>query len=210
MRSSSATSTTRRSRSPTPRRVRSASLGVPSISPNQGNNPAFIVGNIAATAPVIADTTTYILPLATMGMWGKLYSFNAEYGLSAYDVPNLLKLDTQIASEPAVRAQFFVNYNSASTTATPNAGQVAVVLVRAHEPDAATVRGVRREDTALSATASRADGDRHEQDVAGLVGDSRRARPGGDRPHRVGRRRCPSPRRRSRRRWRNRPSRETR
>ncbi len=96
-----------------------ASLGVPSISPNQGNNPAFIVGNIAATAPVIADTTTYILPLATMGMWGKLYAFNAEYGLSAYDVPNLLKLDTRIASEPAVRAQFFVNYNSASTTATP-------------------------------------------------------------------------------------------
>jgi sphingomyelin phosphodiesterase acid-like 3 len=96
------------------------SLGVPSISPNQGNNPAFVVAEIASTPPTIVDTTTYALSLGAMGLWGKLYSFNAAYGLSAYTVPNLLKLDTRIASDSAVRAQFFDNYNSGSTTATPN------------------------------------------------------------------------------------------
>jgi hypothetical protein len=94
-------------------------LGVPSISPNQGNNPAFVVGNLAAGAPVIADTTTYVLPLGAMGMWEKLYAFNAEYGLSGYTVPNLLTLDDRIASDASVRAQFFDYYNSGSTTATP-------------------------------------------------------------------------------------------
>ncbi len=94
-------------------------LGLPAISPNQGSNPAFVVARISPVAPVIVDTTTYALPLGTMGLWGKLYSFNAEYGLSGYTVPNLLRLDTQIASDPTVRAQFFDNYNSGSTTATP-------------------------------------------------------------------------------------------
>jgi hypothetical protein len=94
-------------------------LGLPAISPNQGSNPAFVVASISPVAPVIVDATTYALPLATMGLWGKLYSFNAAYGLSAYTVPNLLQLDTRIASDPTVRAQFFDNYNSGSTTATP-------------------------------------------------------------------------------------------
>jgi sphingomyelin phosphodiesterase acid-like 3 len=98
-------------------------LGLPAISPNQGSNPAFVVAQISSVAPVIVDTTTYALPLGSMGLWGKLYSFNAEYGLSAYTVPNLLRLDNQIASDPTVRAQFFDNYNSGSTTATPNPGK---------------------------------------------------------------------------------------
>jgi sphingomyelin phosphodiesterase acid-like 3 len=98
-------------------------IGIPSISPNQGNNPAFIVGLFQPGSPAIADATTYALPLGTMQAWSKLYSFNAAYGLDAYDVPNLLTLQTAIAHDPTVRSTFFNYYNSGSTTATPDPGK---------------------------------------------------------------------------------------
>jgi hypothetical protein len=94
-------------------------LGIPSISPNQGNNPAFIVALVSPTSPMLTDTTTYALPLASLGAWSKLYSFNAAYGLQAYDSTNLLELQSSIASDTTIRRSFFNNYNSGSTTATP-------------------------------------------------------------------------------------------
>jgi sphingomyelin phosphodiesterase acid-like 3 len=94
---------------------------MPSITPSQGNNPAFTIGTISPTAPTIVDTTTYVLPLPQwQNGWIKLYSFNQAYGLTGYDAQNLLKLQATMARNERVRRQFFHYYNSASTTATPN------------------------------------------------------------------------------------------
>ncbi len=95
-------------------------LGIPSISPNQGNNPAFVVALFSPSQPAIVDTTTYALPLATMQGWSELYAFNAAYGLEGYDASNLLTLQSALSADPAVRTTFFANYNSGSTTATPD------------------------------------------------------------------------------------------
>ena len=95
-------------------------LGVPSISPDQGNNPAFVVAAIGGASPTIADTSTFILPLSSSSTWRSLYSFDSAYGLSAFDAPNLFKLQSGIANDTSTRATFFTNYNSASTTATPS------------------------------------------------------------------------------------------
>jgi hypothetical protein len=93
---------------------------IPSISPNQGNNPAFMTAIVQAEDPTIVDTTTYVLQLASMTGWMRLYSFNEAYGLQAFDAPNLLKLQGAMVTNLQVRNQFFENYNSASATATPS------------------------------------------------------------------------------------------
>jgi sphingomyelin phosphodiesterase acid-like 3 len=93
---------------------------MPSISPSQGNNPAFVVATIDPRGPFIADTTTYIFQLGDASpAWMRLYSFDEAYGLTAFDAPNLLRLQARMAQNPRVRRQFFHYYNSASATATP-------------------------------------------------------------------------------------------
>lgn len=99
-------------------------LVMPAITPVQGNNPAFMLASIGSAGPTIADTTTYVLPLASATpAWVKLYSFDQAYGLSAFDARNLHRLQTRMANDTAVRRQFFHYYNSASTTATPDPGK---------------------------------------------------------------------------------------
>ncbi len=93
---------------------------IPSITPSQGNNPAFVLAVVRPSRPAIADTTTYVLPLGSSSpVWTKLYSFDEAYGLTAFDAPNLLRLQAQMAKSEAVRRRFFDYYNSASATATP-------------------------------------------------------------------------------------------
>jgi sphingomyelin phosphodiesterase acid-like 3 len=93
---------------------------IPSITPSQGNNPAFVLAQVNPSGPVIADTTTYVLPLGSPSpAWTKLYSFDGAYGLTAFDAPNLLRLQARMAKSASVRRQFFHYYNSASSTATP-------------------------------------------------------------------------------------------
>ncbi len=93
---------------------------VPSITPSQGNNPAFVLADINSSGPTIADTTTYVLPLgAPSPAWSKLYSFDEAYGLASFDAANLLRLQARMAKNESTRRQFFHYYNSASTTATP-------------------------------------------------------------------------------------------
>lgn len=97
---------------------------VPSITPSQGNNPAFVLAQIEPSGPLIADTTTYVLPLGLPSpAWTKLYSFDEAYGLTAFDAANLLQLQARMAKNAGVRRRFFHYYNSASTTATPAPGK---------------------------------------------------------------------------------------
>jgi sphingomyelin phosphodiesterase acid-like 3 len=94
---------------------------LPSITPSQGNNPAFVLADVKPSGAAIADTTTYVLPLGSpSAVWSKLYSFDEAYGLTAFDAPNLLRLQARMAKSVSVRRQFFHYYNSASTTATPS------------------------------------------------------------------------------------------
>jgi sphingomyelin phosphodiesterase acid-like 3 len=93
---------------------------IPSITPSQGNNPAFVLAQIAPSGPLIADMATYVLALGRpLPSWTKLYSFDDAYGLTAFDAPNLLQLQARMAKNVGVRRRFFHYYNSASTTATP-------------------------------------------------------------------------------------------
>lgn len=93
---------------------------IPSITPSQGNNPAFVIGEINPSEPTIGNTTTYYLQLASISQgWTKLYSFNEAYGLTAFDAQNLLQLQSTMAKDTSVRARFFDYYNSGSKTATP-------------------------------------------------------------------------------------------
>ncbi len=94
---------------------------LPSITPSQGNNPAFVTAVVDPSGPTIVDATTYAFPLGIPSpAWAKLYSFDDAYGLSAFDAPNLLRLQARMARNAQLRRRFFVNYNSASTTATPS------------------------------------------------------------------------------------------
>jgi hypothetical protein len=91
---------------------------VPSISAVQGNNPAFIAARLGGAGGAIADTTTYVLPLGASSVgWKAEYSFDSAYGLSAFDTPNLTKLQATLAADLNVRTAFNAYYNSESTTA---------------------------------------------------------------------------------------------
>jgi hypothetical protein len=97
---------------------------VPSISPQQGNNPAFVVADVDPAGPAIANTTTYVFPLGSASRaWTKLYSFDEAYGLTAFDAPNLLRLQARMTKNVNLRHRFFHYYTSASTTATPDPGK---------------------------------------------------------------------------------------
>lgn len=93
-------------------------LIVPSISPVQGSNPAFVTADVDETTGVIRDTTTFVLPLEVPNAsWSKAYSFDAAYGRTAFDAPNLSALQTALGDSAALREVFAANYNSLSTVA---------------------------------------------------------------------------------------------
>jgi hypothetical protein len=95
-------------------------LVIPSISPIQGNNPAFVVGVVDA-AGSLADLTTYMLPLApAQGTWTEEYTFDTAYGFSNFDARNLLQLQATLATDGHEREEFMKYYNSSSPMASPN------------------------------------------------------------------------------------------
>jgi len=97
---------------------------VPSISPNQGNNPAFMTALIDPKSSTISDTRTFFLQLAPLGLgWAQLYTFTAAYSLPGFDTESFQTLQNSIAASPLVRGQFFNFYNSASPVATPAPGK---------------------------------------------------------------------------------------
>jgi len=94
-------------------------LVVPSISPVQANNPAFIVANVATDSGTITDMTTYafLLPLlgnAQPAVWTREYSFLAAYGVGAFDATGLGRLQTLLADDPIKRSAYANFYGSQS------------------------------------------------------------------------------------------------
>jgi hypothetical protein len=91
---------------------------VPSISAVQGNDPAFIVADVARATGVVSDLTTYALPLETPGAaWTFEYDFDGAYGTTAFDAADLIALQARLGSDPALWARYARYYNSGSTTA---------------------------------------------------------------------------------------------
>jgi hypothetical protein len=92
-------------------------LIVPSISPVQGNNPSFLSARIDPSNGLILDTTTYAAAQGPSGAWQRDYDFDAAYGASEFDVANLRRLQSRLATDPNLRATFFAHYGAESTTA---------------------------------------------------------------------------------------------
>jgi hypothetical protein len=81
-------------------------LGVPSISPEFGNNPAFLVAKVGS-AGGIADYTAHALDLGReRPKWRREYSFRDAYGLAPFDVASLTQLQAMLASDAELRAAY--------------------------------------------------------------------------------------------------------
>ena len=92
-------------------------LVVPSISPVQGNDPAFIVADVSPGG-ILTDFTTYVLPLEEPGApWTFEYDFDGAYGAAAFETRDLVTLQARLAAEPALWQRYARYYNSGSTTA---------------------------------------------------------------------------------------------
>jgi len=87
-------------------------LGVPSISPIFGNNPAFLVASVGPRG-VISDYTAYALDLARPGSaFVREYGFRDTYGLPAFDLASLQRLGPLLASDARLRrayGEFYVS-----------------------------------------------------------------------------------------------------
>jgi hypothetical protein len=90
-------------------------LVVPSISPVQLSNPAFLIADVDTVSGTIEDATAYALPLeATAPVWQRDYDFDAAYGVSALDEASLEHVRSKLAADPAARESFETHYPSGS------------------------------------------------------------------------------------------------
>ncbi len=95
---------------------------VPSISPVQGSNPAFATITVDPHTQTLLDAVTYVLPLQTRGAgWRLEYDFDAAYGTSRIDAPDLAALQSRLERLPPLRALFATYYNSSSPMGSPAA-----------------------------------------------------------------------------------------
>jgi hypothetical protein len=87
-------------------------LGMPSISPIFGNNPAFLTARVARDG-TIADYTAYALDRGRPHpRWGREYSFDRAYGLPAFDSASLTRLQAKLATDTAMRRAYEHRYVS--------------------------------------------------------------------------------------------------
>jgi sphingomyelin phosphodiesterase acid-like 3 len=81
-------------------------LGVPSISPIFGNDPAFLVATVGRRG-IIDDYTAYALDLARPGAtFAREYDFGDTYGLPAFDLASLQRLGPLLAADARLRSAY--------------------------------------------------------------------------------------------------------
>jgi hypothetical protein len=86
-------------------------LGVPSISPIFGNNPAFYTATVGRAG--IADFTAHSIDLAAKRpAWKREYGFRDTYHLRAFSASALVALQRRLATNPAMRAAYERYYAS--------------------------------------------------------------------------------------------------
>ncbi|MDO8185452.1 metallophosphoesterase [Conexibacter sp. JD483] len=87
-------------------------LGVPSISPRDGNNPAFLTVAVGSDG-TIADYDAYALDVtAAAPAWRHEYGFRDTYGAAAFDVPSLRALQRRLATDTRLRHDYERYYGS--------------------------------------------------------------------------------------------------
>jgi hypothetical protein len=85
---------------------RAPMLGVPSISPEFGNNPAFLLASVGPDGE-IADFTAHAVDLGgRRPRWRREYRFGDLYGLPAFDVASLTRLQTLLAHDARLRRDY--------------------------------------------------------------------------------------------------------
>jgi sphingomyelin phosphodiesterase acid-like 3 len=81
-------------------------LGVPSISPEFGNNPAFLTATVGRRGE-IADYTAHALDLRRpRSRWRREYIFRDFYGLPAFDAASLTRLHALLAGDARLRRAY--------------------------------------------------------------------------------------------------------
>lgn len=99
---------------------------VPSVSPLDGNNPAFVRFTYDPNAGVISNATTWYLAnfssasTTVPGVWLSEYDFDATYGQSALDTNGIAGAVGRILTQPSAQAAFARYYSSSSGTPTPS------------------------------------------------------------------------------------------
>jgi sphingomyelin phosphodiesterase acid-like 3 len=87
-------------------------LGVPSISPIFGNDPAFLTARVGRHGG-IADYTAHALDLGDPHpRWHREYSFDKAYGLPAFDLDSLNRLQGHLSTDTAMRHAYEHRYVS--------------------------------------------------------------------------------------------------
>jgi hypothetical protein len=87
-------------------------LGVPSISPIFGNNPAFLTARVGREGEIV-DFTAHALDLGRSGAgWRREYDFRDAYGLPAFDLASLIRLQARLADDRAMRRAYEHRYVS--------------------------------------------------------------------------------------------------
>lgn len=93
---------------------------VPSVSPLDGNNPAFVRFTYDPSAGVISNATTWYLTnlsaaSATVpGVWLAEYDFDSTYGQNALDTNGIAGAVSRILTLPSAQAAFVRYYSSSS------------------------------------------------------------------------------------------------
>jgi hypothetical protein len=87
-------------------------LGVPSISPIFGNDPAFLTARVGRDGGIV-DYTAHALDLGRPHpRWHREYSFDHAYGLPGFDLGSLRRLQTELAIDTAMRRAYEHRYVS--------------------------------------------------------------------------------------------------
>jgi sphingomyelin phosphodiesterase acid-like 3 len=96
----------------------SAAIGgviLPSISPVQGNNPAFELADVDRESGAIVSTATYaMLASAPAPLWTREYDTRGVYGIAPLDARGVAALQSKLGADPKLRAAFAAYYTSFS------------------------------------------------------------------------------------------------
>lgn len=81
-------------------------LGVPSISPLFGNDPAFLTATVGRDGGIV-DYAAHALDLGRpRPRWRREYRFDERYGLPAFDAASLGRLRARLAHDPGLRRAY--------------------------------------------------------------------------------------------------------
>lgn len=82
---------------------------VPSVSPVNGNTPAFLVGRVNPTTATLVDYSAFARGTAS-GVWSQEYDFGKLYGLPDYSAASVKKLTGALAADKGGDSEVSRNY----------------------------------------------------------------------------------------------------